>query len=142
MADEAVSIVALAEERLKLEREAFEIEKRRLEAARLRAEEELKIVRSGHPFLVFASVTLLALFAFAGGMLLGAIFMATDMVTSPMSAWGKIIFGIGCGLLTIIIRVWGSYPEGVSFAILLMNAVVPLINKGFPPKRFGSATVR
>lgn len=71
MADEAVSIVALAEERLKLEREAFEIEKRRLEAARLRAEEELKIVRSGHPFLVFASVTLLALFAFAGGMLLG-----------------------------------------------------------------------
>ena len=78
----------------------------------------------------------------AGGMLLGAIFMATDMVTSPMSAWGKIIFGIGCGLLTIIIRVWGSYPEGVSFAILLMNAVVPLINKGFPPKRFGNATVR
>ena len=71
MADEAVSIVALAEERLKLEREAFEIEKRRLEAARLRAEEELKIVRSGHPFLVFASVTLLALFTFAGGMLLG-----------------------------------------------------------------------
>ena len=72
-----------------------------------------------------------------GGLLLGAVFMATDMVTSPMSGWGKIIFGCGCGLLTIIIRVWGAYPEGVSFAILLMNAVVPLLNKAFPPKRFG-----
>ena len=72
-----------------------------------------------------------------GGLLLGAVFMATDMVTSPMSGWGKIVFGCGCGLLTIIIRVWGAYPEGVSFAILLMNAVVPLLNKAFPPKRFG-----
>ncbi len=77
----------------------------------------------------------------SGGLLLGAIFMATDMVTSPMSAWGKIIFGIGCGLLTICIRVWGSYPEGVSFAILLMNAVTPLINKAFKPKRFGEKIV-
>ncbi|MBO4282048.1 MAG: RnfABCDGE type electron transport complex subunit D [Bacteroidales bacterium] len=76
-----------------------------------------------------------------GGLLLGAVFMATDMVTSPMSAWGKIVFGCGCGLLTIIIRVWGAYPEGVSFAILLMNAVVPLLNKGFPPKRFGTKTM-
>jgi electron transport complex protein RnfD len=74
-----------------------------------------------------------------GGLLLGAIFMATDMVTSPMSAWGKVVFGVGCGLLTILIRVWGSYPEGVSFAILIMNAFVPLINKGFKPKRFGGA---
>mgnify|MGYP001040004727 CR=1 FL=1 len=73
----------------------------------------------------------------SGGLLLGAIFMATDMVTSPMSAWGKIIFGIGCGILTIVIRVAGAYPEGVSFAILFMNALVPLINKGFKPKRFG-----
>ncbi|MBR6919972.1 MAG: RnfABCDGE type electron transport complex subunit D [Bacteroidales bacterium] len=72
-----------------------------------------------------------------GGLLLGAVFMATDMVTSPMSGWGKIVFGCGCGLLTIIIRVWGAYPEGVSFSILLMNAVVPLLNKAFPPKRFG-----
>ncbi len=72
-----------------------------------------------------------------GGLMLGAIFMATDMVTSPMNKWGQIIFGIGCGLLTIIIRVWGAYPEGVSFAILLMNAVTPLINKGFKPKQFG-----
>ena len=76
-----------------------------------------------------------------GGLLLGAIFMATDMVTSPMSARGKIVFGIGCGLLTIIIRVWGVYPEGVSFAILLMNAFTPLINKGFKPKTFGEKAV-
>ncbi len=67
--------------------------------------------------------------------------MATDMVTSPMSNWGKIVFGIGCGLLTICIRVWGSYPEGVSFAILLMNAFTPLINKWLKPKRFGKAIV-
>jgi electron transport complex protein RnfD len=77
-----------------------------------------------------------------GGLLLGAIFMATDMVTSPMSSWGKVIFGIGCGLLTILIRVWGSYPEGVSFAILIMNAFVPLINKGFKPQRFGKIVVK
>ena len=72
-----------------------------------------------------------------GGLLLGAVFMATDMVTSPMTAWGKVIFGFGCGILTIIIRVWGAYPEGVSFSILLMNAVVPLLNRAFPPRRFG-----
>ena len=71
-------------------------------------------------------------------MLLGAIFMATDYVTSPMSSTGKIIFGVGIGLLTIIIRLWGNYPEGMSFAILLMNAVVPLINKKFQPARFGA----
>ncbi|MBO4580690.1 MAG: RnfABCDGE type electron transport complex subunit D [Bacteroidales bacterium] len=75
-----------------------------------------------------------------GGLLLGAIFMATDMVTSPMTAKGKLIFGIGCGVLTICIRVWGSYPEGVSFAILLMNAFTPLINKWCPPARFGAST--
>jgi len=76
-----------------------------------------------------------------GGMLIGAIFMATDMVTSPMSAWGQILFGIGCGALTMLIRLWGAYPEGVSFAILIMNAFVPLINKGFKPKRFGEKIV-
>jgi len=73
----------------------------------------------------------------AGGLMLGAIFMATDMVTSPMTKTGMAIFGIGCGLLTVLIRVWGAYPEGVSFAILIMNAIVPLINKGFKPKKFG-----
>lgn len=73
----------------------------------------------------------------SGGIMLGAFFMATDMVTSPMTPWGKIIFGLGCGLLTILIRNFGSYPEGVSFAILIMNAFVPLINRGFKPKRYG-----
>jgi len=72
-----------------------------------------------------------------GGLLLGAIFMATDMVTSPMSKMGMIIFGVGIGAITVLIRVWGVYPEGVSFAILIMNAFVPLINKGFKPSRFG-----
>ena len=71
----------------------------------------------------------------AGGLILGACFMATDMVTSPTSPWGMVVFGCGCGLLTIIIRLFGAYPEGVSFSILLMNAVVPLINKGFKPKQ-------
>jgi len=74
---------------------------------------------------------------FAGGLMLGAFFMATDMVTSPMSAKGMLIFGFGCGVLTSIIRLWGSYPEGVSFAILIMNAVTPLINKYVKPKKFG-----
>ena len=71
-----------------------------------------------------------------GGIMLGACFMATDMVTSPMAKSGQLIFGAGCGLLTIIIRTWGAYPEGVSFAILLMNSVTPLINRWCKPKRF------
>ncbi len=72
-----------------------------------------------------------------GGMMLGAIFMATDMVTSPMTHKGQLFFGAGIGVLTIIIRTWGAYPEGVSFAILLMNGWTPLINKYMKPKRFG-----
>ncbi|MCR4828636.1 MAG: RnfABCDGE type electron transport complex subunit D [Bacteroidales bacterium] len=71
-----------------------------------------------------------------GGIMLGACFMATDMVTSPMTRKGQLIFGFGCGALTIIIRNWGNYPEGVSFAILLMNAATPLINRWCKPKRF------
>jgi len=71
-----------------------------------------------------------------GGLMLGAFFMATDYVTSPMSPWGKIIFGIGIGFIAMVIRTWGAYPEGVSFAILIMNACVPLLNK-IRPKRFG-----
>ncbi|MEA3444697.1 MAG: RnfABCDGE type electron transport complex subunit D, partial [Bacteroidota bacterium] len=72
-----------------------------------------------------------------GGAMLGAIFMATDMVTSPMSIKGQVIFGVGIGILTIVIRVFGAYPEGVSFAILIMNAFVPLLNTYIKPKRFG-----
>jgi electron transport complex protein RnfD len=72
-----------------------------------------------------------------GGIMLGAIFMATDMVTSPMTPVGQIIFGVGIGLITCLIRIFGAYPEGVSFAILIMNAFVPLIDKYVKPKRFG-----
>ena len=74
----------------------------------------------------------------SGGAILGAFFMATDLVTSPMTKKGMIIFAIGIGLITVVIRLFGAYPEGVSFAILIMNAFVPLINKYFKPRRFGS----
>ena len=73
----------------------------------------------------------------SGGLLLGAIFMATDYVTSPMSAWGGVVFGVGIGLITMLIRYFGAYPEGVSFAILIMNSVVPLLNKWFHTKKYG-----
>lgn len=73
----------------------------------------------------------------AGGALLGAIFMATDYSTSPMTVKGGVIFGVGIGIITMCIRLWGAYPEGMSFAILIMNATVPLINKYVKPKRFG-----
>ncbi len=73
----------------------------------------------------------------SGGLMLGAIFMATDMVTSPMNPKGQIIYGVGIGLITISIRMFGAYPEGISFAILIMNAVTPLINTYVKPKRFG-----
>jgi electron transport complex protein RnfD len=73
----------------------------------------------------------------AGGVLLGAIFMATDYVTSPMNPKSMIIYGCGIGIITVIIRVWGAYPEGISFAILIMNAFVPLMNLYIKPKRFG-----
>ena len=72
-----------------------------------------------------------------GGLLLGAIFMATDMVTSPITGLGCVFFAIGCGLLTSVIRIWGNYPEGVSFAILFMNALVPLIDRNFLEHPFG-----
>ena len=72
-----------------------------------------------------------------GGLMLGAIFMATDYVTSPMTGKGMLIYGIGIGLLTVVIRRFGAYPEGVQFAILIMNAFVPIINTYTKPKRFG-----
>ena len=73
----------------------------------------------------------------AGGAMLGAIFMATDYATSPMTVKGQVIFAVGIGVITMCIRLWGAYPEGMSFAILIMNACVPLINKYVKPKRFG-----
>ena len=72
-----------------------------------------------------------------GGVLLGSVFMATDYVTSPMTVKGMIIYGIGIGVITVLIRFFGSYPEGVSFAILIMNSIVPLLNKYIKPARFG-----
>jgi electron transport complex protein RnfD len=75
-----------------------------------------------------------------GGLFLGAIFMATDYVTSPMTPLGKIVFGVGCGVITVLIRLFGVYPEGVSFAILLMNAATPLIDRYTKQKVFGART--
>ncbi len=77
-----------------------------------------------------------------GGALLGAIYMATDYVTSPMTKGGMLFYGAGIGLITILIRTWGAYPEGISFAILIMNAAVPLINKYSHPKRFGKTVTK
>ncbi|MBR4827032.1 MAG: RnfABCDGE type electron transport complex subunit D [Bacteroidales bacterium] len=74
-----------------------------------------------------------------GGMILGACFMATDYVTSPMSKWGGVVFGVGIGLIVMMIRYFGSYPEGMSFAILIMNCFVPLINRAFHQKKYGRA---
>jgi electron transport complex protein RnfD len=75
---------------------------------------------------------------FAGGLILGAFYMATDMVTTPLTAKGRLIFGAGAGLLTLMIRLIGGYPEGVSYAILLMNLTTPLIDRYTVPRRFGS----
>ncbi len=74
----------------------------------------------------------------AGGLMLGVLFMATDMVTSPVTKKGRLIFGIGAGLLAAVIRLWGGYPEGVSYSILLMNAATPLIDRFTVPKFFGA----
>lgn len=73
----------------------------------------------------------------AGGAILGAVYMATDYATSPMTVKGMVIYGVGIGVITMLIRLWGAYPEGMSFAILIMNAVAPLLNKYIKPKRFG-----
>ena len=78
----------------------------------------------------------------SGGLMLGAIFMATDYVTSPMTAKGQIIYGVAIGFLTVVIRNWGAYPEGMSFAILIMNAFTPLINNYVKPKRFGEVPAK
>ncbi len=77
----------------------------------------------------------------SGGLLLGAFFMATDYSTTPSTNSGRLIFGIGCGLITVLIRVWGNYPEGVSFSILLMNIVTPYISKLTRPRPLGGAKI-
>ncbi|MEO0073775.1 MAG: RnfABCDGE type electron transport complex subunit D, partial [candidate division WOR-3 bacterium] len=74
----------------------------------------------------------------SGGLMLGALFMATDYVTSPITDTGRIIFGVGCGVLTVLIRLWGGYPEGVCYSILLMNVATPLIDRLTRPRLFGS----
>ena len=79
---------------------------------------------------------------FSGGLMLGAVFMATDMVTAPVTNTGRWAFGLGIGLLTMIIRVWGGLPEGVMYAILLMNALVPFINRVTQPRVFGTRLVK
>ena len=75
---------------------------------------------------------------FSGGLMLGATYMATDMVTSPVTNGGKWIFGAGIGILVVVIRVWGGLPEGVMYAILFMNALVPFINRATQPRVFGT----
>ena len=74
----------------------------------------------------------------SGGLFLGAFFMATDYTTTPYTPIGQILFGLGCGMITILIRLWGGYPEGVSYSIILMNIVTPLIDKICSPKRYGT----
>lgn len=111
-----------------------------------------KVVKIWIPLSIFATVAIVSgIFSlanpdlytgpvfniFTGGMVLGACFMATDYVTSPMTTAGGIIYGIGIGLITMMIRYFGSYPEGMSFAILIMNCTVPLLNNWFHNKKYG-----
>jgi electron transport complex protein RnfD len=74
--------------------------------------------------------------------MLGAFYMATDMATSPFTQWGQVVFGAGAGVLVVVIRLFGGFPEGVMYSILLMNAVTPLINRYTLPKTFGSSRRR
>ena len=94
----------------------------------------LFVAPEGQNMLAYATYQILS-----GGLMLGAIFMATDYVTSPYTKWGKVIFGFGCGLITFAIRQWGSYPEGVSFSILFMNILTPYINNWIATKPLGGA---
>ena len=111
-----------------------------------------RVIRPHIPLAIFASVALFTAILWwidphqyadplfhllTGGILLGAIFMATDYVTSPMNPSGMVVFGVGIGVITVLIRLFGAYPEGISFAILIMNATVPLLNIYCKPKRYG-----
>lgn len=90
-------------------------------------------------WLITQDVQMAAYHVLSGGLLLGAVFMATDYTTSPFTPWGKVIFACGCGLITVVIRLYGAYPEGVSFAILCMNIVNPYIEKWTMRRPFGGA---
>ena len=92
--------------------------------------------------LIQQDLTLALYEVLGGGLFIGAIFMATDYSTTPINKYGKIVFALGCGLITVLIRFWGSYPEGVSFAILLMNILSPYIEKLCTPKAFGKAGIK
>lgn len=104
-----------------------------------------KVISPTIPLTYLATVAVISLLAgqeplvqlLSGGLMLGAIFMATDYSTSPVNKNGQIVFGVGCGVLTVFIRYFGSYPEGVSYAILIMNAFVFLIEKATKPRKFG-----
>ena len=109
-----------------------------------------KVIRWETPVIFIATVFLLSLIikldvvvalyqVLGGGLVIGAIFMATDYSTTPINKYGKMVFALGCGLITVIIRFWSSYPEGVSFAILLMNILSPYIEKLCAKKPFGKA---
>ncbi|MDD4237275.1 MAG: RnfABCDGE type electron transport complex subunit D [Desulfotomaculaceae bacterium] len=108
-----------------------------------------KVIEPSIPLAFIGTVFIFALLTgqdpifhiFAGGVMLGAFFMATDYVTSPRLTSGKIIFGIGCGLLTMVIRLYGSYPEGVSFAILLMNILTPQIDMLLRRRTYGGVKI-
>ena len=82
---------------------------------------------------------LMTILAHNGGLVLGAVYMATDMVTAPVTSTGKWVFGAGIGILVVVIRVWGGLPEGVMYAILFMNALVPFINRATQPRVFGTS---
>ena len=82
-------------------------------------------------------ITFVIMQVLSGGLLLGAIFMATDYVTSPVTPWGQVVYAVGCGIITSVIRFYGGYPEGVTYAILLMNALTPLIDKYIKVRRYG-----
>ncbi|MGQ9778963.1 MAG: RnfABCDGE type electron transport complex subunit D [Bacillota bacterium] len=110
----------------------------------------IKVIDWRIPLSYLGSVAALALLfgedplfhLLTGGLMLGAFFMATDYVTSPLTKRGRVIFGLGCGLLTMLIRRYGGYPEGVCYAILIMNATVPLLERATMPRRFGEVKAR
>jgi electron transport complex protein RnfD len=96
---------------------------------------------TGNPFTTDA-LTVAVYQVLSGGLMLGALFMASDVVTSPITPRGKVVFGFGCGVLTFGFRVYGGYPEGVCYSILLMNCVAPLIDRYTRPRRYGEARKR